>query len=115
MVTMGLRSVPFLLFLPPLPLAAEAATLAICFPLLSTAFFISTPFIILQPGGPGTRRGREGRWEVVRRYLLGRGQTPRVVRLEDRERQREERGEGSEASTASSDRMKNRRGAVGSG
>jgi len=52
---------------------------------------------------------------VVRRYLLGRGQTPRVVRLEDRERQREERGEGSEASTASSDRMKNRRGAVGSG
>jgi len=46
---------------------------------------------------------------------LGRGQTPRVVRLEDRERQREERGEGSEASTASSDRMKNRRGAVGSG
>ena len=36
-VTMGFKSVPFLLFLPPLPLAAEAATLAICLPLFNTA------------------------------------------------------------------------------
>lgn len=43
LVTMGLRSVPFLLFLPPLPLAAEAATLAICLPLFSMALVRSTP------------------------------------------------------------------------
>lgn len=53
LVTMGLRSVPFRLFFPPFAfaftfalLAAEAATLAICFPLLKTALVISTPSIM---------------------------------------------------------------------
>jgi hypothetical protein len=45
-VTIGFKSVPFLLFLLPLPLAAAEATLAICFPLLITAFLMSPPFII---------------------------------------------------------------------
>lgn len=64
MVTMGLRSVPFLLFLPPLPLAAEAATLAICFPLFNMALVRSTPSIFVEwevlRGGPQLRGGAPG-------------------------------------------------------
>lgn len=56
-VTIGFKSVPFLLFLLPLPLAAAEATLAICFPLLITAFLISPPFII-----PRASRGCVGGW-----------------------------------------------------
>lgn len=65
LVTMGFRSVPFLLFLPPLPLAAWAATLAICCALLRTACFISSPFIILRP----SERAREGRGGGKERWL----------------------------------------------
>lgn len=46
LVTMGFKSVPFLLFLPPLPLAAEAATLAICLPLFNTALVRSMPSML---------------------------------------------------------------------
>ena len=45
-VIMGFRSVPFLLFLPPLPLAALFAAVATCFALLMAAFLMSPPFII---------------------------------------------------------------------
>lgn len=48
LVTMGFKSVPFRLFFPPFPFpfAAEAATLAICFPLLRTALVRSTLSIV---------------------------------------------------------------------
>lgn len=50
LVTMGLRSVPFLRFLPALfPLVASfelTALLAICFALMIAALFISSPFIV---------------------------------------------------------------------
>lgn len=46
-VIIGLRSWPFLLFLPPLPLAALLAAVATCFALLIAAFFISPPFIMV--------------------------------------------------------------------
>jgi hypothetical protein len=46
-VTIGLRSVPLRLFLPPLPLAADAATLAICLPLFSIALVRSTPSMVV--------------------------------------------------------------------
>lgn len=59
LVTMGFKSVPFLRFFPPVPLAAEAATLAICFPLLRTAFVMSTPSIVFG-GGRGSDRRRRG-------------------------------------------------------
>ena len=42
-VTIGFKSVPFLRFLPPVPLAVEAATLAICLPLFKTALVRSMP------------------------------------------------------------------------
>jgi hypothetical protein len=55
LVTMGFKS-PFLLFLPaPLPLAAEAATLAICFPLFKT-LVRSTPSMFVECK---MRRGNE--------------------------------------------------------
>lgn len=60
LVTMGFKSVPFLRFFPPLPLAAEAATLAICFPLLKTAFVMSTLSIVFFSMGWVAWRGE---WE----------------------------------------------------
>ena len=45
-VMIGLRSVPFLLFLPPLPFAALLAAVATCLALLIAAFLMSPPFII---------------------------------------------------------------------
>lgn len=50
---MGFRSWPFLLFLPPLPLAALLAAVATCLALLMAAFFMSFPFMIQ---GRGCRR-----------------------------------------------------------
>lgn len=67
---MGFKSVPFLRFLPPLPLAAEAATLAICFPLLKTAFVMSTLSIVFFSMGwvawRGGGRSGSGREEFIR-------------------------------------------------
>jgi hypothetical protein len=66
LVTMGFKSVPFLLFLPPLPLAAEAATLAICLPLLSIALVRSTPSMVwrFERERRGTAFGLGGGWST---------------------------------------------------
>lgn len=88
---MGFKSVPFLRFFPPLPLAAEAATLAICFPLLKTAFVMSTLSIVFF-SIRDEWRGGGGEWERAGKSLL-------------QKQGREERGKREEAT-----RIKRRRG-----
>lgn len=73
LVTMGLRSVPFLRFLPPLALAAEVATEAICLPLLKTAFVRSTPSMVEKRKRKRSKRGEERKSTVERDvvYVVG--------------------------------------------
>jgi hypothetical protein len=52
-VMMGFRSVPFLLFFPPLPLAAAFAAAAAGFALFMFPFLTSPPFIIALCRGRG--------------------------------------------------------------
>lgn len=87
LVTMGFRSVPFLLFLPPLPLAADAATLAICFPLFNTALVRSMPSMCGVEGvvvegttaeSDSEAGHRDARWLVAgRKKRAVRGETTR--------------------------------------